>query len=158
MYSIVRNPLYFANGIIWLGVALSTTSAWFVVLSMLVYCLYIERVIAAEEAFLGKHFAAAFESWAARTPCFLPRLSLWRSPSLGFSVRAVLRREYTALIALGMTFTLEEFISKTLLEGEPITRWFITDGPRMIFFAVAISCGVALRVLKKLHLLDVVDR
>src|SRR6185437_12571082 len=72
MYSIVRSPLYLANGIMWFGVALATSSGWFVIVSVLVYWLYIERVIAAEEAFLETHFGDAFRAWAQSTPCFLP--------------------------------------------------------------------------------------
>ncbi|HTW75733.1 MAG TPA: isoprenylcysteine carboxylmethyltransferase family protein [Steroidobacteraceae bacterium] len=158
MYSVVRNPLYVGNGIMWLGVALATTSVWFALVSVLVYWLYIERVISAEEAFLAKRFGAAYESWVARTPCFLPRFSLWRAPTLGFSLRAVLRREYPALIALGAAFTLVEFISNALLVGEPVARWFITDRRWVIFCAVTVACGMGLRLLKKLHVLDVADR
>jgi hypothetical protein len=38
--------------------------------------LTLHRAAAAEEAFLAKRFAAAFETWVARTPRFLPRFSL----------------------------------------------------------------------------------
>lgn len=158
MYSIVRNPLYLANAIMWLGVALATTSLWFAALSMLVYWLYIERVISAEEAFLIERFGASYQNWMARTPCFLPRFSLWRSPTMGFSLRAVLRREYPALIAIGVLFTLVEFISDTLLQGEPVSRWLITDRQWVIFFAATVVVGMSLRVLKKLHWLDVPGR
>jgi protein-S-isoprenylcysteine O-methyltransferase Ste14 len=158
MYSIVRNPLYLANAIMWLGVALATTSLWFAALSMLVYWLYIERVICAEEAFLAKHFGAAYDSWVAHTPCFLPRFSLWRSPDMGFSLRTVLRREYSALIAIGVLFTLVEFISNTLLQGEPVARWFITDRQWVIFFVATVAIGLFLQLLKRLHWLDVPGR
>lgn len=158
MYSIVRNPLYLANGIMWLGVALGTTSLWFAALSMLVYWIYIERVISAEEAFLIERFGATFQSWAARTPCFVPRLSLWRPATVEFSLRTVLRREYPALIALGALFTLVEFISATLMEGEPIARWLVTDRQWVIFFVATVALGMFLRILKKLHWLDVPGR
>ncbi len=84
MYSIVRNPLYLANGVMWIGVALATTSAWFAVLSVLVYWLYIERVISAEETFLAARFGDDFRRWTASTPCFLPRFSAWRAPAMRF--------------------------------------------------------------------------
>ncbi len=158
MYSIVRNPLYLANAVMWLGVALGTTSLWFAALSMLVYWLYIERVIAAEEEFLARHFGAAYDSWVARTPCFLPRFSLWRSSSVEFSLRAVLRREYPALIAVGVLFTLVEFVSATLLQGQSVARWFITDRQWVIFFAATVAVGTFLRILKKLHWLDAPGR
>jgi protein-S-isoprenylcysteine O-methyltransferase Ste14 len=158
MYSIVRNPLYLANAIMWLGVALGTTSLWFAALSMLVYWVYIERVISAEEAFLIERFGATYQSWMASTPCFLPRLSLWRPPAVGFSLRAVLRREYPALIALGVLFTLVEFVSDTLFEGEPVARWLVTDRQWVIFFAATVAGGIFLRILKKLHVLDVPGR
>jgi protein-S-isoprenylcysteine O-methyltransferase Ste14 len=158
MYSVVRNPLYVANAIMWLGVALATTSLWFAALSMLVYWLYIERVISAEEAFLAQHFDASYESWIARTPCFLPRFSLWDPPAVGFSLRSVLRREYPALIAMGVLFTLMEFVSDTLLDGESVARWFNTDRQWVIFFAATVSIGMFLRIIKKLHWLDVPGR
>lgn len=158
MYSIVRNPLYLANGIMWLGVALATTSVWFVIVSVLVYWLYIERVILAEESFLATRFGDAFESWAKRTPCFLPRMSQWRAPEMRFSLRTVLRREHSGLIAVGVAFTLIEFVSDTLFQGEPIAQWFVTDREWVIFFATTVFAGLAFQLLKKIHWLDAAGR
>ena len=158
MYSIVRNPLYLANGLMWLGVALATTSAWFVCLSVLFYWLYIERVIAAEEAFLAERFGENFVRWASRTPCFLPRISQWSNPSMSFSVRTVLRREHSGLIAIGMAFTLIEFISDTWLEGEPVRSWVVTDREWVYFFCATVVLGLFLQLLKKCRYLDVAGR
>jgi hypothetical protein len=158
MYSVVRNPLYLANGIMWLGVALATTSGWFVAFSMLFYWLYIERVIAAEEAFLTERFGDEFRRWTARTPCFIPRLSLWHSPAMTFSLRTVLRRESSGLIATGMAFTLMEFVSDTLLEGEPVGRWVITDWQWVVFLGATLLVGLVLQLMKKLRWLSVAGR
>ncbi|HEY7930373.1 MAG TPA: isoprenylcysteine carboxylmethyltransferase family protein [Steroidobacteraceae bacterium] len=158
MYSIVRSPLYLANGIMWLGVALATTSGWFVVVSVLVYWLYIERVIAAEEAFLEVQFGDAFRSWAQSTPCFLPRPSLWRAPAMTFSLRTVLRREHSGLIAVGVVFTLIEFISNALIPGEPPARWLVTDRPWVIFLAATVVTGFILQMMKKGRWLDAAGR
>lgn len=158
MYSIVRSPLYLANGVMWFGVALATTSAWFVIVSVLVYWLYIERVIAAEEAFLDAHFGDAFRSWAQSTPCFLPRPSQWRAPAMRFSLRTVLRREHSGLMGVGVVFTLIEFICNALLQGEPPARWVITDRAWVIFLAATLFSGLLLKVLKKRHWLDAAGR
>jgi hypothetical protein len=125
---------------------------------MLVYWLYIERVISAEEAYLANRFGEAFESWAKRTPCFLPRLALWRAPAMRFSFRTVLRREHSGLIAVGVAFTLIHFLSDTLFEGEPVARWFVTDREWVIFFAATVLTGAFIQFLKKLHWLDAPGR
>lgn len=158
MYSIVRNPLYLANGIMWLGVVLATTSIWFVLVSLLTFWLYIERVIAVEEEYLSTRFGEQFQRWVRHTPCFLPRPSLWRPPQMPFSLRAVLRREYSPLIALGVAFTLLEFISGTLLEGEPVVRWVVTDREWVLFFAATLLIGLTLQFMKKRRWLDAPGR
>ncbi|HEX4050296.1 MAG TPA: isoprenylcysteine carboxylmethyltransferase family protein [Steroidobacteraceae bacterium] len=158
MYSIVRSPLYLANGVMWFGVALATSSGWFVIVSVLVYWIYIERVIAAEEAFLEAHFGDTFRHWAQSTPCFLPRPSLWRAPAMHFSLRTVLRREHSGLIAVGVMIPLIKFISNTLIEGEPPARWVVTDRAWVIFLAATLFCGLILKLMKKRHWLDAVGR
>jgi len=158
IYSIVRNPLYLANAIMWLGVALATASGWFAAVTMLAYWLYIERVISAEESFLAEQFGDAYDRWIEHTPCFLPRPSLWRPADIGFSLRTVLRREYPGLIVLAVAFPLMDYITDVLIGGEPWRHWLRTDRGWFIFFVGGIAVGLIIRCLKKLHLLDEADR
>lgn len=55
MYSMVRHPLYVGNFIMWLGIALLTASIWFVLAFILIYWLYYERIMYAEEQFMRKN-------------------------------------------------------------------------------------------------------
>jgi protein-S-isoprenylcysteine O-methyltransferase Ste14 len=105
MYSVVRHPLYLANGLMWIGVAASMRVWWLVVIVALAYWLYIERVMAHEEAFLAQSFGAAFRDWAARTPAFIPRWSLWIPAHRAVSWRRV-ASEHNGLLAIAIVFPL----------------------------------------------------
>lgn len=50
MYSIVRNPLYFGNLLIAIGLALLPGVWWLLLIVGLAFFIYYERIIAAEEA------------------------------------------------------------------------------------------------------------
>ena len=45
IYSIVRHPLYLGNFVIWLGLALFTESLFFIVIFILAFWLYYERIM-----------------------------------------------------------------------------------------------------------------
>jgi len=111
LYSVVRHPLYLGNYLMWLGVALFSRSWWAPVIVSLVFWLYYERIMFAEEAFLSRRFGSLYTSWAAITPAFLPRLTLWRSPQIRFSLLTVLRREHSSLLALMASLTVLEIVS-----------------------------------------------
>lgn len=100
MYSVVRHPLYVGNFFMWLGVALVARSVWLTLVVALAFWLYYERIMLAEEAFLRERFGEGYLEWARRTPAFIPRLSGWQRPTLPFSARTVLRREYSGLLAI----------------------------------------------------------
>lgn len=57
LYSICRHPLYAGNFLMWLGLALMTESAAFIVIFCLAFWLYYERIMFAEEQFLRKNSA-----------------------------------------------------------------------------------------------------
>ncbi|MDX6804478.1 isoprenylcysteine carboxylmethyltransferase family protein [Terrihabitans rhizophilus] len=97
IYSVVRNPLYLGNFLVLLGFCIGTQVWWLVLGVALVFALYYERIIAAEEAYLVEKFGGAYTVWAERTPAFFPNFTLWRAPDLPFSLRTVLRREYNGL-------------------------------------------------------------
>ncbi|MBC7916122.1 MAG: DUF1295 domain-containing protein [Pyrinomonadaceae bacterium] len=106
IYSTVRHPLYLGNFLMWLGLFLYLSIWWFVVICSLAYWIYYERIMIAEEEFLRKKYGVTYESWASKTPAFIPDFSLWRSADLTFSMRNVLKREYNGLLAVAITFAL----------------------------------------------------
>lgn len=125
IYSLVRNPLYLGNSLMYLGLALFSQNIALAVILSLVLVPYYERIIAAEEAFLAQKFGQSYTDWAARTPAFLPRLTGYRAPALPFSIRSVLRREqasvYGALLAL---YLLETGLHHLGRDPEPMdTGW-----------------------------------
>jgi protein-S-isoprenylcysteine O-methyltransferase Ste14 len=105
LYSIVRHPLYLGNYLMWLGVALFPRSWWAPIIVSLVFWLYYERIMFAEEEFLRRKFGPLYTVWAADTPAFVPRITLWRSPGIRFSLLTVLRREHSSLLALVASLT-----------------------------------------------------
>jgi protein-S-isoprenylcysteine O-methyltransferase Ste14 len=56
LYSCMRHPLYLANYIMWLGIAVPMQNIYFVVISSLLFWLYYERIMFAEEQFLRNKF------------------------------------------------------------------------------------------------------
>jgi len=49
IYSMVRHPLYLGNFFMWLGAAVLTKNGWFIVAFILLYWIYYERIMFAEE-------------------------------------------------------------------------------------------------------------
>jgi protein-S-isoprenylcysteine O-methyltransferase Ste14 len=103
-YSIVRNPLYVGNALMWAGVVLYARSPWLALGVGFAFWLVYERIVYAEEEFLRERFGAEFVDWAAVTPAFVPRPWKYRRAALPFSFRNVLRREYSGLFALVILF------------------------------------------------------
>src|SRR5947208_2013975 len=54
IYSTVRHPLYLGNYLMWIGIVLFTKNYYFVIIVSLLYWIYYERIMFAEERFLEK--------------------------------------------------------------------------------------------------------
>ncbi len=144
MYSIVRHPLYLGNFFMALGVTLFAHKFFFTICYVLGFWLYYERIMFAEEAFLREKFGDAFQSWAAKTPAFIPRLRNWTAPDLPFSLRTVLRREYAGFFNLIVILFLFEFIGDWFADGKAEL-----DPAWTALLILAVVVGVVLRTLKK---------
>jgi hypothetical protein len=154
MYSMVRNPLYLGNFVAILGV-LVCVKVWWLVANALLYWLYIERVIAVEEAFLEQKLGDDYRAWAAHTPVFLPRISNWVRPSQPFSVTFLLRREYNGLLAVGASFFALELILDVFVQHAPIAEWVVEDAAWVTLGATTLVLFLVLRFLKlHTHALD----
>ena len=111
MYAVVRNPIYLGNFIIWFGLSLFMKSVWFTTVIILFFTMFYERIIFAEEAFLREKFGDAFMQWADATPAIIPQFKNWRPPSLPFSWKSAINREYGTFFAIIATFTVLELLA-----------------------------------------------
>ncbi|MGZ2438217.1 methyltransferase family protein [Sinorhizobium medicae] len=144
MYSLCRNPLYFGNAVIYMAVALFTQGIYFVIIMALLLVIYLERIIAAEEAFLSKKFGEQYSEWVQCVPVFFPRPSRWERPGLPFSARNVLRREYPGFFAIIAAFGAIEAFGDILFRGR-----LLYDPAWIGAFIAGASVYLALLFLKK---------
>lgn len=110
IYSLIRNPLYLGNYLMWLAIALLTGNIWFVFLFSLVFWLYYERIIYAEESFLRNKFGKTYLDWAAKVPPFLPKHFKYIKSDISFSWKKAMKKEKNGLAALFVLFFVFETI------------------------------------------------
>ncbi len=104
MYSMLRHPLYLGNYLIWLGISVSTLNVSFIVIMSLLFWLYYERIMFAEERFLENKFGDNFFTWSNNLPAFIPSFFSFKKSEIPFSVISVLRREYAGVFATVIGF------------------------------------------------------
>lgn len=144
IYSAVRHPLYLGNLLMWMGVVLYVGSLWFFIVAALLFWIYYERIMFAEEQFLTTKFGETYINWASKTPPFIPRFKKWKKAELTFSTKNVLKREYNGFFAIFITFTYIDVIKNYLNH-----QTFMPD----TFWLVGLSAGflafIVLRTLKR---------
>jgi protein-S-isoprenylcysteine O-methyltransferase Ste14 len=144
IYSVVRHPLYLGNFLMWLGIILYVNNIWFAITTVLLFWLYYERIMFAEEQFLKGKFGEQYQKWSMTAPPFFPKLNGWQQANLEFSFKNVLKREYNGLFAVGISFAYLNVLKNYLSTKEfMITNfWLYTVIITFVIFIV-------LRTLKK---------
>ena len=99
MYSVLRHPLYLGNYLIWLGIAVTTLNIYFIIIMSLLFWLYYERIMFAEERFLQRKFGDQYLNWSKSLPAFIPSFFNFKKADIPFSIVSVLRREYSSVLA-----------------------------------------------------------
>ena len=149
LYSLVRNPLYLGNVITLLGFVLAIKVWWLPLIAAPCVFLYYERIVCAEEKFLLTAFGAEYEAWASETPVFIPSFGNWRRPSLPFSLRSVMRREYHGFFLIVAVIVLIEAGSDVVGEGDTVMEWVFDDYGWIVFFGVGLAVYLAVRTIRK---------
>jgi len=106
IYSLVRHPLYIGNFFMWLGPVLFVRTSVFIVFFMLIYWLYYERIMFAEEQFLRRKFGEAYDKYSEIVRAVLPRFRGFIKPALPFSIKSTLKREYNSFVNIFIIFVL----------------------------------------------------
>ena len=104
IYSLIRHPLYLGNYLIWIGVCFFTYNLYFVLLTSLLFWLYYERIIYAEERFLESKFQDIFVLWSKSVSAFFPTTFTYKKTVIKFSIISVLRREYSSVLSAVVAF------------------------------------------------------
>ncbi len=125
LYSIMRNPLYLGNYFMWVSVAMLTGNIWFVVVFSLVFWIYYERIVYAEEFFLRNKFGDAYLNWANKTPIFLPtKIFKYKTPEIKFSWKKVMKKEKNGLFSLFLLFFIfQDIIAQYVQQGKIELKW-----------------------------------
>lgn len=144
MYSLVRHPLYLGNFLMMCGPFMLLGNLGFFVGASFFYWIYYERIMFAEEGFLRKKFGQSFTDWAAKVPPFFPRKLKWMPNQLSFSLKNILKREYSGILSLGATFAYINFTQHLMYSGKPYISLFW----QVVLGTAFVAC-IVLRTLKK---------
>ncbi len=142
IYSIVRNPLYVGNFFMWLGPVLFLRSVWCVIIFVLAYWLYYERIIFAEEQFLRRKFGEAYDVWAFRVNAVLPSLKHYTRSDLPFSYKNVLKREYNSITNVFIVFAVLDVTRNIAITGKVY--------PEPLYLSMLIAAGIFWAIVRYL--------
>lgn len=143
IYSIVRHPLYVGNFFMWFGPVLFIRSIWFTIVFILIYWLYYERIMFAEEQFLRRKFGEAYDKWSEKVGSFIPYSINYIPAKLGFSVRNVLKREYNSFVNIFVIFILLDLARNYFLSG----KFYLTE----MWIYLGIPAGVIWLIVRSIH-------
>ncbi len=135
-YSIVRHPLYVGNYFMWLGIACFTRNFWFIVAFTLLYWLYYERIMYAEEEFLRDKYGKRYSDWASAVPAFIPALGQWQKPNLRFSWVKVIRQEKAGILNLFLVILIFKLIEVYFFHGNGVVPWLYAFLASLLWYVV----------------------
>jgi len=118
VFALSRNPLYFGNVLIAIGVALLIHAYAFYLIVIPSIVLVYSAIVAAEEAYLREKFGAQYEDYSGRVNRWWPRLTGFRRAVFGmrFNWKRVLVKEYnTTFILLGALYCLRVWAEWSVL-------------------------------------------
>ncbi len=106
LYSIVRNPLYIGNFLIFLGFVMYSGNILFTVLGSILFFIYYHYIVLAEENFLKTKFNDKFDTFVNQTGRFFPKHLKYTSPPYKFNFKAAVFREKDTIFIWIISFLL----------------------------------------------------
>lgn len=143
VYSTMRHPLYVGNYFMWIGIVVFTANIWFILAVSLAFWLYYERIMFAEERFLERKFGQEYLDWSLKVPAFLPSFKNYKPSPIPFSMKTILRREYSGVTATIVGFLFVEIIRDVFTSGT-----FEFKMHYIIILVIALFISLFLRTLK----------
>ena len=110
IYSTLRHPLYLGNYFMWIGIVVYVGNIYFFLVVSLLFWLYYERIMFAEERFLERKFGEDYVNWSLKVPAFIPSCKNYVKNDIPFSMKTILRREYSGVTATIISFVFVDFL------------------------------------------------
>jgi len=143
IYSTVRHPLYLGNYFMWIGIVMFTYNIWFIIAVSLLFWIYYERIMFAEERFLERKLGESYVNWSMQVPAFFPSFKRYEPSSISFSLKTILRREYA-----GITATILGFVFVSVLRASFDAGAFVFTPNHIVVTLIALAISLILRSLK----------
>lgn len=118
IYSTVRHPLYLGNYFMWIGIVCFTFNVWFIIIVSLLFWIYYERIMFAEERFLERKFGESYVNWSMGVPAFWPSMKNYQKGNISFSMKTIMRREYAGITATILGFIYVAFVREWFMTGK----------------------------------------
>jgi protein-S-isoprenylcysteine O-methyltransferase Ste14 len=99
-YSVVRHPLYLANSVVALALALFSHTWLMPAIVLVVAPAFYARIARREEQYLHERFGTQFDQWAARVPGTVPALGRFVAAERPFDWGRVVRHELYSLVLI----------------------------------------------------------
>lgn len=154
IYSMLRHPLYLGNYFMWLGPVLFLRSIGAIIVFTLIYWLYYERIMFAEEQFLRRKFGEIYDKWSENVKAFIPYSFKFIPAKLPFSAKNVLMREYNSFVNIFVVFTLLDLLRNYFLSG----RIYLTHMWIYLFVAGCLIWLIIRTIHKKTRWFEVEGR
>lgn len=139
IYSIVRNPLYIGNFLMWLGIMIFISIDWVIVGVSLLFWIYYEKIVLAEEDYLYKKFGTTYAEWCSKVMAFIPTFGRYVRPNATFSMRNVIKREYHGFFYMILSFVVVDLCRNIALTGEwRINEFWLWAGVGSIVLAAVV--------------------
>jgi protein-S-isoprenylcysteine O-methyltransferase Ste14 len=95
-YALTRNPLYFGNFILGLGIAIAGNNIYSYLIFFVFYLMFFPFLMYIEHKRLKKKFGSKYEEWSKKSNSFFPKIK--RLKKLGFNISYYMKnREYRVL-------------------------------------------------------------
>tara|TARA_B100000945_G_scaffold182828_1_gene146568 strand:- start:3400 stop:4152 length:753 start_codon:yes stop_codon:yes gene_type:complete len=113
-YSVVRNPLYLGNYMIWLGLSIFSISYILIIITTLLFTIHYERIILSEENFLLAKFKKRYEKFAQEVPIFFPKFQNFKHSNIQLSIKRILKEEHSPTLTTILSFIYIDILTKTI--------------------------------------------
>lgn len=138
IYSVIRHPLYVGNFFMWFGLILYVDVDWYVIGSALLFWIYYEKIMMAEEEFLFGKFGKPYLEWTEKVNAVIPTFGKFEKAGVPFSLKNVIKREYHGLFYLVLSFIYLIGLKSFIVLGQIYvpSYWFWAGAAVLVFSVV----------------------